>query len=433
MKLVKLATRIGCILAIVLITSCSPQEEIPPSKTSEHIAEITLPSLKIAVNAGPEGEAINELVGSYDKATVEIVELPYQSLREQLLTLLSDGRPDFDIVMVDDPWFPQLASHLAQLRNVPQQLLNDIVPASLALSKDPYSVGELRALPFVGNTQLLFYRKDILIQFGVHSVPKDWRALEALVSKISKSDSPEGSPPVYGYAIRGRSGAPLVTDFLPVFWSMGGSLVDDRGNPKKQSINDETFIESLKLYKQLQSASPPGAINFDWSEMTAAYINGQAVFQLNWPAAIPMIEDAIPNSPDTTRWAVALPPGMNGKPGTSMIGNWLLAIPEDSAHLEQAEQLIIWLMERQGSVAASGNPPTRISVFNTLAAEPGKEYFEIIHRALEKSTPRVRSPKWDQIEESVSRSVSAYLVGDLTENEALDQLKVEIAKYLNDV
>jgi len=75
--------------------------------------------LRIAINAGPEGDAIRQLSTEYQNAIIELVELPYQSLREQLITRLGDKESDFDVIMVDDPWFPQLASKLKILANVP--------------------------------------------------------------------------------------------------------------------------------------------------------------------------------------------------------------------------------------------------------------------------------------------------------------------------
>lgn len=111
-----------------------------------------------------------------------------------------------------------------------------------------------------------------------------------------------------------------------------------------------------------------------------------------------------------------------------MIGNWLLAVPADSSNPRSAEALIVWLMEQQGRVASSGNPPTRKSVFAQLANEPGAEYFKVIEKALERSTPRPRTERWAQIEDVVSRGVSGYLVGNLTETQAIALLKQQIAQ-----
>lgn len=415
-KLIRLMGRVLPILAFGLFLGCGQQS------SSEK-------PIKVAINAGPEGDAIKKLVTEgYPKAKIELVELPYQSLREQLITVLKGNRPAFDVVMVDDPWFPQLAVNLRELTAVPEPLVDDIVPASLKLGRDPYPNGKLRALPFVGNTQVLFYRRDILERLGVSHPPSSWPQLTELASSIEASSEVQLGKKVYGYAIRGKSGAPVVTDFLPVYWSLGGKLMDDLGAPRKQAIDKNKLIEALRLYKKLQRASPPGASNYDWSEMTLDFTNGRAVMELNWPAAIPTIDAGIrKGGGKSSDWAIALPPG-NGAPGTSMIGNWLLAVPANSARPKEAEDFVIWLMENQGSVATSGNPPTRVSVFAELAKKPGSEYFLVIRQALERSTPRDRTPLWAQIEDAVSRGVSGYLSGSLNEQGAASQIVEEIGR-----
>lgn len=415
-KLIRWMTLIVPILVVILIFGCTQQGSSGKP-------------LKIAINAGPEGDAIKQLVANgYPKGKIEIIELPYQSLREQLITVLKEKQSSFDIVMVDDPWFPQLAPNLRELRGVPQSLISDIVPACLKLGLDPYPNGKLRALPFVGNTQILFYRRDILERLGKNPPPTSWDQLVNLASSIEVLSKAKLGKKVYGYAIRGKSGAPVVTDFLPIYWSLGGKLVDNAGAPRKQAIDKGKLIQALRLYKKLQQSSPPGASNYDWSEMTVDFTNGRVVMELNWPAAIPTIDSGIKkNGGKDGDWAIALPPG-DGAAGTSMIGNWLLAVPTNSSRPKEAEAFIVWLLQNQGSVASSGNPPTRISVFAELAKKPGNEYFSVILKALERSTVRDRTPLWAQIEDVVSRGVSGYLSGSLNEQAAADQIAEGISK-----
>lgn len=373
--------------------------------------------IKVAINAGPEGDAVKKLAGDYTKAKVEVVALPYNSLREQLLVNLK-STPGFDIVMIDDPWFPQLAENLETISVEPKELLDDIIPASLRLCRYPYPSGEIKALPFVGNTQVLFYRKEMLKKLGINNPPTTWAQVLEVASAVTK----DGEKHTYGYAIRGKSGAPIVTDFLPIYWSLGGKLLDNPTNPKAQGIDKKKFIEALRIYKKLGQLSPPGSLNYDWNEMTVDLGNGRVAMELNWPAAIPKVEEGIKNSSGKDKdWGIALAPGLDGS-GTSMIGNWLLATPKGSKKSKEAKDLIIWLMEQQGKVATSGNPPTRKSIFQELAKKPNSEYFTVIQNALERSTPRDRTPLWAQVEDEVSRAVSGYMTGKLNESEAADQL-----------
>jgi multiple sugar transport system substrate-binding protein len=281
----------------------------------------------------------------------------------------------------------------------------------------PYKTGELRALPFVGNTQLLFIRRDMLP--ASTGLPKTWDEVVTLASEITGHGR-------YGYAIRGRAGAPIVTDFLPVYWSLGGKLSDNGASPRLEAVDSLLFLKALRLYKRLETASPPGAANFDWSEMTAAFSNGQAAMELNWPAAIPKVREVLGNPGPTGKWDLVTPPGSEGREGTSMIGNWLVGIPGNSKAGIAAERYLVWLMDQQQNVAGDGNPPTRISVYNQLASKSGSDYFTTIRKALELSTARDRTPKWSQIEVAVSRAVSEYIAGSTDERRAVTNLRQEL-------
>lgn len=362
--------------------------------------------LRVAINAGPEGDAVRAVYKECSNGAqpAELVPFAYSSLREQLISALSRDQDRFDVIMIDDPWFPQLAPWLLTLKDVPPALLDDIVGKSLELSKEPYGTGELKALPYVGNTQLLFLRKDLLAAEGIKAAPETWDEVVSLAKRLT-----DPSHDRYGYAIRGRAGAPIVTDFLPIYWSLGGTLTDVEDGRQVSKLNIGLFKRALETYRALEQASPPGAINFDWPEMTAAFTNGRAVMELNWPAAIPDIQKALAAAQRPNAWEVRLPP--RGSPNgnrTSMIGNWLLGIPRASRNAGEAEKFIVCLMDHQDQVASEGRPPTRKSVFAALAQS--KPYFNDIEQALELSTPRDRTPKWSRIEDAVSRAVTSYLV-----------------------
>jgi multiple sugar transport system substrate-binding protein len=141
--------------------------------------------LRVAINAGDEGDAIRDAYKQCNTQAnpAELIPFAYPALREQLISSLSRNQYRFDVVMIDDPWFPQLASGLQPLNNVPDSLLDDVVGKSLALGKDPYRTGQLKALPYVGNTQLLFLRADILAAQNIKTLPNTW---DEVVSRMAK-------------------------------------------------------------------------------------------------------------------------------------------------------------------------------------------------------------------------------------------------------
>jgi multiple sugar transport system substrate-binding protein len=318
-------------------------------------------------------------------------------------------------VLLDDPWFSEIQDKLSTLPELPAELKADIIPACLALGTTPG--GALRAVPFVGNTQLLFYRKDLLAQLGVDTPPTKW-------GEILKLGQSAGTASFSVYCIRGKSGAPLVSDFLPVLWSTGGDLFSDAPEYKKPTIKSTEGAEAFRIYAALMHMSPPGALNYDWTEMTASFIQGKSALELNWPAAVQNVDKEIPTSPDGSRkWGVALPPSGDRR-STSMIGNWLLAVPASSQKQAAAFKFVLWLMDHQHDAAILGNPPTRKSVFEALYKSDPKTffYYPVLEQALENSTSRPRTPRWSQIEDALSLQLTRYLSGQTTVETALDEL-----------
>lgn len=379
--------------------------------------------IKIAVNKGPEGDPIRSMKKVYKDYRIETIDLAYSSLHDLLLTSLQSGRHEFDIVMIDDPWFPQFSSYLRPIHNLPVDLEADLVPAALKLGRVPNAANELRAVPIVGNTQLLFARTDILNRLGLSTIPNDWVSLATLASNITNQGSTIRGQRIFGYAIRGRAGAPIVTDFLPIYWSLGGKVSDDAQHPTASAVDRDLLIKALEIYKSLAEASPPGASNYDWSEMTAAFLAGRVAFELNWPAGILELSKRSHRS-SIRPWEFMIPPG-----STPMMGNWLLGIPQavSDETAKECEKLIVWALQHQDEFASTGNPPTRRSVFKKLAAQPGMDFYTVVGDALEHARPRDRTPNWIKIEDIISRAVSSYLTGALNKGDAADQIVDGIA------
>src|SRR5690349_23848163 len=125
-------------------------------------------TLTLAINSGVEGDALKQAARDYETQTgvhINIAEFPYANLFEKELIDLNGHSSAYDLIMLDDPWFPKFASLnvLSDLTPLFQKRGktgpdDDFVATSLALCREPYQTGTLYALPYVGNSQLFFYR-----------------------------------------------------------------------------------------------------------------------------------------------------------------------------------------------------------------------------------------------------------------------------------
>src|SRR6478672_1244621 len=287
--------------------------------------------LTLAVNSGVEGDALKQAALDYEKQTgvhINIAEFPYANLFEKELIDLNAGTGAYDLIMLDDPWFPRFAtkqfltdlSPLMQNRGqaVPDP---DFVPSSIALCRHPYQTGALYALPYVGNSQLFFFRKDLFEKYRLIE-PLKWDDVLAAAKTIQENESAGGK--TYGYVMRAAQGNAAVADFMPIFWAFGGEMFDANGKP---TVNSPEGIAALQFMLELGKYSPPGYASFNADEVGAHLLQGTAAMSINWPAWISSFNDASKSKVIGKMEFAQMPGGKN--PGRAEIGNWLIAIPGD--------------------------------------------------------------------------------------------------------
>src|ERR1043166_5622796 len=190
----------GTLLLALCIVSCRPERNGGKALT-------------IAINSGVEGDALRQAAKSYEQQTgtqINIAEFPYANLFEKELIDLNSHSGAYDLIMLDDPWFPKFAS-LDVLTDLTPLLIkrglqkpdDDFVASSLALCRQPYQTGTLLALPYVGNSQLFFYRQDLFQKYNLKE-PATWDEVLAAAKTISEQET-NGAPgggKVYGYVMR---------------------------------------------------------------------------------------------------------------------------------------------------------------------------------------------------------------------------------------
>lgn len=394
--------------------------------------------LTLAVNSGVEGDALKQAARDYQAQTgirIQIVEFPYSNLFEKESVDLSARTGAYDLIMLDDPWFPRFATEeflmdltpLYQKRNQAGPD-DDFVPTSLALCRHPYSTGKLHALPYVGNSQLFFYRKDI---FEKHSLkaPATWDEVLAAARVISERETTgaPGGGRLYGYVMRAAQGNAVVADFMPIFWAFGAEMFDSAGRP---TVNSPEGINALRFMLELGKHAPPGYVSFNADEVSAHLLQGTAAMSINWPAWISAFSDPA-KSKVIGKMEFTVMPGARAE-GRAEIGNWLIAIPRDARNPEAAFDFLLWATSKEQlkRSALGGNPPTRRSVFTDpelLAKFPS---YPAQLRSLENSRPRPRTPHWNEIENAFGIFLSKANSGELSPEEAMNQANAEIARIL---
>ena len=115
--------------------------------------QATQKRLTLAVVSGVEGEALKQAARRYQAETgtiVEVVEFPYNDLYAKELLDLTTRSGSYDLVMLDDPWFPRFAEGELMADLGPMYESRglagpdpDFLPVSINLCRHPYETGAL--------------------------------------------------------------------------------------------------------------------------------------------------------------------------------------------------------------------------------------------------------------------------------------------------
>jgi multiple sugar transport system substrate-binding protein len=388
--------------------------------------------LVIAAVAGNESLGLKAVAPMYERESgikLEIVEMPYPTLYEKLVTTFQAGAATYDLVMLDDPWMPKFGT---------EGWLQPL-DAGYGFKRDPdiadviYDVGtwppprgpvppsekakpkQLLGITIVGNVEMFMFRKDM------SEAPKSWDEVLANAKKFNKPGQ------MAGYVVRGSATNPVVADFLPILWSFGGDVFDANWNVV---IDSPASLRAVKfLVQDLKSVAPTGSENIDAADRSRLMAIGQAYQSTVWPGEV----SGIVENPKVSKVIgkvgyVPMPAGPSGK-GFGMMGNWLLAIPKASKNGRAGADFITWLTSPkvQRTYAESGGIPARKSILNDRALNEKNPYFAALAKSLE-AVPnwRPRTDQWNAVETVLGTNLNAALAGLSTPEEAVKKAATEI-------
>jgi multiple sugar transport system substrate-binding protein len=391
--------------------------------------------LTLAVPNGSEGDGLRAAAADYSKMkniSVDIVQAPYSNLFEKAANAGANASGVYDIVLMDDPWLPFFAEngYLEDLGSYFQAIGTDgpdadFLSKSVALCRNPYSIGKFVCLPYVGNAQMFFYNPEAFKEHGLEGAPAAWGDVYTVMENITKA----GKGRLFGYVLRGQEGNPVVANFMPVFWSFGAKMFDADGKPQ---VNNAAGLQALEFFLKLKEISPPGAESFNADELGTYLLQGAAAASINWPNWVATFED-----PDQSRVVgqmaySPIPAGTH--PGSSEIGHWLMGIMKSSKNKQAAFDFMVWATSpEQIKVSAQrGNPPVRFSVFTDpeLTSQEQFRHYPVLMEAINYSTPRPRHPKWPEIENAFGVELSKAVAGMMGAKEALDRANQAIAAII---
>jgi len=340
--------------------------------------------------------------------TISVSQNPVETL-SLFRQLFAAKSPGVDVIMMDVVWPGIIQKHLLDLKPYSGGAEREHFPAMV----ENMTVGDrLVGMPWYTDAGLLYYRKDLLHQYG-RPVPKTWEELIETAELIQRAERAAGRI-VHGYVFQGRAYEGLTCNALEWVASYsGGSIVRTDG---QVDVRNSGVIQSLRMARHLVTrVSPPGVLNYNEEDTRGVFQNGNAVFMRNWPYAWGLMSKG--DSAVSGRVGVAPLPagGAQGRPAATL-GGWSLGVSKYSRFPREAADLVLYMtsaeIQKKRAIQAAFNP-TRPALYSDPEIERTHPFMiqlrEVFASAVARPStvtatryPRVSQQFWDAVHASIS-------------------------------
>jgi len=235
-------------------------------------------------------------------------------------------------------WYEPLNKYLEDpTLTAPDYDWNDFTATAKAAVTQPDKT--VSALPSFVDPDILFYRKDIFQQKGLNP-PKTLAEMEALAAKLH---DPKNS--FHGFVARGLKNANASPFAYIVFAEGADYLTPDR----KSALNSPAWVQGLEYYsRMLRQYAPPGVVNFNWYECSAAFMQEQVAMYFDGVNFATQFEDKEKSKVVGKVGYTLLPAGPGGL-HTCMFTSGM-SISAQSRNKEAAWYFIQWATNKQNCV-----------------------------------------------------------------------------------
>jgi trehalose/maltose transport system substrate-binding protein len=287
---------------------------------------------------------------------------------------------------------------------------------------------KLVAMPYRADVGLLFYRTDLLRQYGYREPPRTWDELEMMAARIQAGERAKGRKQFWGFVWQGAADEVLTCDALEWQAAEGGGRIIERD--QTISVNNPQAIRAWQRAAHwVGSISPPGVVGYrEWDSLNV-WVAGDAAFMRHWPSAY--IDSRAAGSLIRNEFDTALLPG--GKAGqVGTLGGWGLAVSRFSAHPREALELVRYLTRRDVQVKRArvlSQPPTLPELYNLPEVLGPNPRFALLRQAFQAGVSRpseVTGKKYEDVSDAYIQSVHSVLTGEKSAPEAAAALENEL-------
>ncbi|UCH24329.1 MAG: ABC transporter substrate-binding protein [Trueperaceae bacterium] len=386
--------------------------------------------LKAFVGSRQNPDLLNQLVEPFEAETgidvvFEVGGNTSEVQQQYLNTVLQSKSSELDLIIIDvvrpaqyaaAGWAEPLNAYFESDAEL-QALLEEFLPGPVEAD---YIDGTLWAMPAYTDAQFLYYRKDLLEQYGFDP-PTTWSEMISQAQAIMEG---EGDPNLQGFNYQGAAIEGANCTFLEPLWTAGGDWRDADGNVTVDSPEGRRAFEFLLNTMDI-GVTKPNIAETATDDSRKEFQAGDVIFMLNWGYVWARANNDA-DSQVVGKVGVAPLPAFEGFDSATCIGGWQWVISAFSDNKDEAFQLIRFLTSEDVltvQAAQDGRIPARYSIYQNpevLEAAPHYgQFFDVIVNA----RSRPVTPFYDEVSQLIRTTVNAVLARSMSIDEALETMQ----------
>ncbi len=354
--------------------------------------------------------------------------------QQYLNTVLTSRSGDIDIFLIDvvrpaqyaaSGWAEPL-NQFFESEAAMMAYLEDFLPGPIEANLID---GTLYALPAFTDAQFLYYRADLLEQYGFEP-PTTWDELKMQALTIQEQ---EGDPNLQGFNYQGFAGEGTICTFLQALWSAGGNWIDESGEITLQTD------EARRVMEWYADTMHSGITVANIAEMSTdlsrqQFQAGNVVFMLNWGYAWAHFQGSSDRPTEVAGLVGVAPlPAFEGFDSATCIGGWQWAINPFSANTDAAWRLLEYLASPESGrtlAVQASNVPARASLYSDAAVVEAAPHFPAFYDVIVNARSRPVTPFYNDVSEAIRFPMNAFFALDLTIDQALEEMQRGVEEAL---
>jgi sorbitol/mannitol transport system substrate-binding protein len=356
---------VGSVAAVVAAAACSSGGGTSASNSSSGTVTVAVVSNPLITD-----QMIPLTKSIFEKQnpgiTVKFATYTEGDLRAAIEKNVSTHSNAFNVIMIGpyetplfakNGWLTDLSK--SYIASDPGYDAADLLPP---IAKSLSYKGDLYAVPFYGESSMLFYNKTLFQQAGL-TMPHNptWDQVQTFAAKLNQPGK------VAGICLRGLAGwGDNMAALDTVVNTFGGQWFDMNWKPQ---LTSPAFTDATNFYVNLvRKYGEPGAANDSFNQLLTLYGQGKCAMWYDATVAATSIATTYPSVYRQTGYALA-PVKLTKSSG--WLWTWALGIPQGAANSGAAWKFVSWATSKQYDqlVAAkygwSAVPPgTRTSLYD---------------------------------------------------------------------